>query len=228
MKFTSALIEAASGSLGGMTFSHNRGGQYIRGRAVPTNPNSVLQQAVRGYMSQLAAAWHDTLTAAQRLAWDAYGENVGVLDRLGKTIYLTGQNHYIRSNVPRLQAAATRIDDGPTTFNLGSEGTPSFAIDTANDEVDVTFVDTDLWVDEDDSHMLVYASIPNDQTRNFFKGPYQFIGSIDGDSVTPPTTPAAIALPQAIVAGQRNFFQVRTSRADGRLTPVFRGLGDAA
>ena len=211
-----------------MTFSHNRGGQYIRGRAIPTNPNSVLQQAVRAYMASLTANWANVLTAAQRTGWDTYGENVGVLDRLGKTIYLTGINHFVRSNVPRLQAAATQINDAPVIFNLGSENPPSFAIDTASDEVDVSFVDTDLWVDEDDSHMLVYASIPNDPTINFYKGPYQFIGTIDGDSGTPPTTPAAIALPQAIVAGQRNFFQTRVSRADGRLTPVFRGLGDAA
>ncbi len=228
MKYTSGVLAGASGSVGGLTFSHNRGGLYIRRRAIPTNPNTVLQQAVRAYMAGLTANWHNLLTPAQRASWNAYAENVGVVDALGQTIYLTGVNMFVRSNVPRLQAAVTQINDAPTTFNLGTESPPTFEIDTANDEVDVAFVDTDVWVDEDDSHMLVYGSIPKAQTIEFYKGPYQFLGKVDGDSSTPPTTPAALALPMAIVAGQRAFFQVRVSRADGRLTTVFRGLGDAA
>lgn len=228
MLFTSPVIASGSGSIAGMTFSRNKGGNYLRARAIPTNPNSSLQQAVRSAMSQLSVLWQDTLTAAQRLAWKTYAENVPLLNPLGQSRTVTALNMYIRSNVPRLQASLARVDDAPTTFNLGDYTSPSFAIDTANDEVDVTFDNTDGWANEDDSSMLVFGSVPNDPTIDYFKGPYQFLATIDGDSVTPPTSPAAIALPAAIVAGQRNFFRVIVSRADGRLSSDFRGSSDAA
>lgn len=228
MIFKSAIITQGSGSIGGMTFSHNRGGPYIRARATPTNPNTVYQQAVRAAMSQLSVLWQTILTAPQRTAWAAYAENVPVKNALGDNIFLTALNHYIRSNVPRIQTALPRVDDAPVIFNLGPYTQPSFAIDAASDEVDVSFTDTDEWANEDDAAMIVYGSIPKDETINYFKGPYRFLDNIDGDGVTAPTSPAAIALTQAIVAGQRNFFRIVVSRADGRLSADFRGQGDAA
>ena len=34
------IVGPLSGSFGGLTASHNRGGQYLRQRSTPTNPNS--------------------------------------------------------------------------------------------------------------------------------------------------------------------------------------------
>lgn len=225
----SALFEKASGSMGGITASRNKGGQYFRGRATPVNPNSPRQQAVRSFMSQLSVLWQDVLTAAQRAGWAAYAENVPVINRIGDQIFLTGLNHYIRSNVPRMQLdPGIRIDDAPIIFNLGDYTQPGFAVDTANDELDVSFQDTDEWANETGSHMLVYAAIPNDPTINFFKGPYQIKGNIPGDDGAAPASPAAIDLGHVIAAGQRQFARIRVSRVDGRLSTSFRGFGDAA
>lgn len=228
MLFTSPVIAEASGSIAGITMSRNKGGNYMRARSIPTNPNTSLQQAVRAAMSQLTVLWQDTLTVAQRAAWATYAENVPLLNPLGQARNVTALNMYVRSNISRIQAGEPRVDDGPTTFNLGEYTSPSFAIDTASDEVDVTFTDTDTWANEDDAAMLVYGSTPKDPTIEYFKGPYQLLGVIQGDSTTAPTSPAAIALPQAIVAGQRAFFRAIVSRADGRLSSDFRGSADAA
>jgi len=151
-----------------------------------------------------------------------------MLNALGDSVHVTGLNMYVRTNAAYLQAGFTRIDDAPTIFDKGSFTQPTFAIDTVSDEVDVSFDNTDDWANEDDATLLVYASIPKAPTVNFFKGPYNLIGSVDGDSVTPPTSPAAIALTQAVTAGQRLFFKVVVIRADGRRSDVFRGQADAA
>lgn len=228
MKFKSAAFTQASGSVGGMTFSHNAGGLYVRARSIPTDPASVRQVAVRNAMTQVSAAWIDTLTQAQRDAWETYAANVPLVDRLGDPINVSGLNMYQRTNVIRLQSSLGRLDAAPIIFNLGSFSDPSFAIDTAADEVDVTFVDTDTWANEDDSSMIVFGSLPQNQTINFFKGPYRVLGTIDGDSITPPTSPAALSLSVPVSAGQRDFFRVRVSRADGRLSGEFRGTAVAA
>lgn len=228
MKFTSPIITAGSGSVAGLTASRNKGGLYFRARAVPTNPNTPKQQAVRTFMAGLVDDWTSSLTSAQRDGWAVYALNVPKLDALGNLIFLTGQQWYIACNLPRLQAGLGSVDDAPGVYNRGSYTEPSFSIDTANDEADITFENSDAWANEDDSSMLVYASRPQNPSINYFKGPYQFAGTIDGDAMTPPTSPAAITLPFPVAAGQRVFLRVQVSRADGRLSGSFRGYGDAA
>ena len=228
MKFKSIIITQASGSVAGITFSRNRSGAYVRQRAMPTNPNSPQQQAVRAALSQLSILWQDTLTPAERTAWQTYADNVPVTDRIGESIFLTGLNHYIRSNVGRLQAVQPRVDAAPVIFNLGDFTAPGFELDQASAEVDVTFTDTDEWANEDDAAMFIFGSVAKDPTINFFKGPYRLLGSIEGDSITPPTAPAAITVNGAIAVGQRMFFRAIVSRADGRLSSDFLGQADAA
>lgn len=226
MKFKSALITEASGSIGGMTASRNRGGQYFRARAIPVNPNSPQQQAIRGFVASLTSLWNGTLTPGQRDTWDQYALNVPLPDKLGEPRNVGGLAMYVRSNVPRLQGALPRVDDAPAIFNLGAFTNPSFGtFAEATDDFAVTFSAADEWANEDDSAMLVLGSRPTNPTINFFKGPYRFAGLIAGDVALPPTSPATIVNPFGFVAGQRIFVQIRVSRADGRLTLPFRGTG---
>jgi len=228
MKFKSAIITQASGSVGGLTFAHNQGGLYTRARSIPTDPGSSYQVAVRNIVGQLVAQWANTLSAAQRAAWAVYAENVPLTDVFGDPKYRSGINHYVRSNTPILQAGLSQVDDGPTVFSLPDMTAPSVGFDATADEIDVTFDNTDDWANEDDAAMLVYCSRPQNASREFFKGPYRYAGKIDGDSVTPPTSPAAIALPFAVEAGHKVFALIRVVRADGRLSTPFRGSAIAA
>jgi hypothetical protein len=228
VKFLSQVLASASGSVGGITFSRNRFGPYTRRRAIPTNPNSPQQQAVRGFVNALANLWINTLTLAQRTAWEDYAANVTLIDALGQPINVTGMNMYVRSNTTRLQAALPRVDTGPVIFNLGEFTNPSFGFDAAATEIDVTFDDTDDWANEDDAAMIVYGSRPQNPTINFFKGPYQYADSILGDSITAPTSPAALTSKFAVSAGNRAFVKIAVSRADGRLSMPFRGYALSA
>lgn len=228
MIFKGTLIGAASGKLAGSVFSHNKGGQYIRQFVVPTNPNTTSQNQVRAYMANLSARWGSILTQSQRDGWIDYAANVPQINALGDEIFVTGLNQYVRANVPRLQAALARQDDAPTIFDKGEFTVPTFGIDAANDEIDVTFTNGDLWANEDGAAMLVYTSRPKGVGVNYFTGPYQFAGSILGDSGTPPTSPAAISLPQNFTAGQKGFVRVTVTREDGRLATPFRDSAIAA
>lgn len=227
MKFKSSIFAQSSGSLAGTVFSHNKGGQYVRNRSTPTNPNTPQQQLIRGLVGGLSNLWTNTLTAAQRAAWDTYAENVTLLNALGEPINVTGLNMYVRSNTARLAAALSRIDAAPTVFNTGDFTPPTFALDEPNDEVDVTFDNTDAWANEDDAAMLIYTSAPQGLAVNFWKGPYRFAGRIDGDSTTAPTSPAAITLATPVATGQRIFVRAIVVRADGRVSLPFRGQADA-
>lgn len=229
MIFKSSLIESGSGSIGGVTLSRNRGGMYLRGRSVPVNPNTPQQQAVRSATAQLSSLWGNFLTPAQRAGWDLYAENVELPNSLGDPRNVGGLAMYNRANVSRIAsgiAGLTRVDDAPIIFDLGDVG-PLTVIDAtaATNIVSIGFTDTDLWVDESGSALLVYTSRANNASINFFKGPYRFAGAVEGDDTVPPTTPAAITAAFNIDVGNRVFVFARVSRADGRLSTPFRGTG---
>ena len=221
--FKSHLVSQASGSVGGTTYAHNAGGLYMRARSIPVNPNSAQQQAVRGLMASLVSAWSDILTPGQRATWDLYAFNTPLTGPLGDPRNVSGLNMYVRSNLPRLQAGATRIDQGPAIFNLGSFTEPSFTVTESTDLAAVTFDNTDAWANEDDGHAFVYLSRPFGLAINYFKGPFRYADSIDGDAVTAPTSPASIALPFPAEADQQVGMKFSVSRADGRLSSPFRG-----
>jgi hypothetical protein len=220
MKFLSQVYTQASGSVGGLTYSHNSGGMYTRARRTPVNPATAEQQAVRNYLSQLSAAWSQTLTDAQRLAWDAYALAVPMMGKLGQPINIGGLGHYIRSNVPRLQAGLTRVDAGPTVLVLPDFTAPVITV-TAETTASVAYTNSDDWAGEAGGAMLIYASRETNPSINFFKGPFRYAGKVAGAG-TPPTSPYTATLPFACATGNKIHFQVRVCRADGRLSSPFR------
>lgn len=216
MKFTSQIVAGASGSIRGLVASHNKGGQYFRGRTIPTNPNSSFQQAVRNNLSVLQTRFLSTLTAAQRAAWATYAENTPVTDALGNSIKLTANQWYVACNSLRLQASVAVVDAGPTTFGLPTFTTPVPTIVAAGTTVSLAFTNTDAWANAAGGYLLLFASRPQNATINFFKGPYRFAGKVTG-AATPPTSPAVITLPFPIgPAGSKMFFRSVVITADGR------------
>jgi hypothetical protein len=212
-----------SGSIGGTTASHNRFGQYFRQRTSPVNPNTARQQAVRNFFATLMSDWSNVLTQAQRDAWNLYGSSVSWLNAVGAEVFLTGAEHYLRSNLPRVQTGDPTVNDGPTIFTLpGADPTFAPTISEASQLISVTFDNTLAWANEDDAMMAITMSQPRSPGRTFIGPPYRFAGAISGDSVTPPTSPTTIATPYAATEGQKVEVLARISRADGRLSQFFR------
>jgi len=117
------------GSVGANTFSHNRGGDYVRRRVSPTNPNSTRQQTMRTILAGLAAAWSQILTANQRAAWNVWAANQAKEGPLGNSINLTGINGFIWCNSHILDASDARRDDPPAQVAPGPLDT--FAVDVS-------------------------------------------------------------------------------------------------
>lgn len=215
MKIASAIATQISGSVGGLTGSHNRGGMYFRGRAIPTNPNTPRQQAVREDVGQLSNAWNNILTDAQRAAWNLYAANVPMVNPLGASTLRSGFNHYIRSNGPRLQAGLTRIDAAPVVFNLGSTPILDNLVADPGDTYTVLGQIPSPAVITD--QLLVWIGRPCSLGRTFFRGPYRF-GSVTAFAVDGTAEPTGVASPYAFSLGQRVFIRARVSLTDGRLS----------
>lgn len=222
---TGGGVATISGSIGGITYSRNRGGAYARNRTIPINPGSARQQTVRFALASLGARWVEVLTDAQRAGWETYAENVHLPNSLGQLRNVGGIGMYNRSNVPRISSIApvlTVIDDAPTIFDLGTFTEPAAdSVDAAADTVTWSFNPADEWATAVGGAMYVYGSRPQNSSINFFKGPYQIIASIPG-AVVPPTSPQIINLAFPVAVGNKVFFRANVSRLDGRLASSFR------
>ena len=221
VKYGGGIVQM-SGSVAGNTHARNRFGNYIRARTKPINPNTAKQVLVRACVANLSARWAQTLSAAQRAAWDLYGASVAMKNKLGETVYLTGYNHYIRSNSWFARMGRTLVDDGPTVFELPAQDpTMSITISEATQQVTMTFDDTLDWCSEDDSMLVILQSQGQNPQRNFFAGPWTGRSAKVGASGVPITSPMDYASITVVSELQRVWAKFRILRADGRLSEAF-------
>lgn len=219
MLIESAIMTRGSGSVGGLTVAENAGGLYMRARVTPTNPSTPQQSDVRAAAGELTNRWANVLAQSQRDAWDLYAFNTPLVGPLGASRTVSGQNMFVRGNLQRAVAGSPLADNAPTDFNLSSFTLiTGFSADSGAQSFGFSFTNTDDWANEDDASMWVFLSRPQQISINYFTGPYRFAGQVDGDAITPPTSPAAIPVPFVITAGQRLFGRVLVSRVDGRLS----------
>ncbi len=223
VKFGGGIVQM-SGSIGGDTFARNRYGNYVRARTKPINPNTARQITVRTSMAFLTQRWSATLTAAQRTAWNLYGSSVTMKNKLGENTFLTGFNHYIRSNMIRKQTSTALIDAGPTVFELPAQD-PTYAI-TASEATQVVSNAFDVamdWATEDGAYIYFFQGSPQTAQRNFFGGPWRISGALAGVDPGPLVSPKDRPAVFAIAELQHLWGYARISRADGRLSEPFRG-----
>ena len=211
---------AASGKLGALVASHNKGGQYLRARTTPTNPNTVQQQAVRNAVRTLGPRWVETLNEDQQGAWETYAANVTLPNRLGDQMHVSGLSMYIRSNVSRLQAGLDIVDDAPVIYDLGAApaiGAISIgANELAGATGTITLAGENAWAADADNALLVYVSRPQNPTKIFFKGPYRLAGEATQVGTTSDYT---FGMPfETNGSNNQNFFTMRVAYADGRLS----------
>ena len=211
-------ITQMSGSLAGTVFARNRYGNYTRPRTKPVNPRSSNQIVIRSALSYFTQRWHDTLSAAQRTGWNSYAAAVAMKNRLGETIYLTGFNMYLRTNIVRKQLGQTTCDDGPTVISLPEKDTALvLTASVAANKLSIAWTDDLPWTGIADSVMGIWMGVPQLATRNFFNGPWRLAGSWPGDDET---NPYLMAAPFTLILGQKiwAYSRISTGPTDSRLS----------
>ena len=221
VKYGGGIVQM-SGSIAGNTFARNRSGNYVRARTKPVNPNSLGQSNVRDALSALSEDWRTELDAGQRLAWQVYANAISMKNRLGESIFLTGFNHFIRSNTELLNHKGVFIENGPTDLSLPTKDT-LFACtgSVAAQLVSVAFDAAQTWNHVTGGHMWIYVGQPRAATRLFFAGPWKFGTGLDGNTATPLTSPKTFVPPYVLILGQVVTCYARIQTVDGRISEPF-------
>jgi hypothetical protein len=214
-----------SGSVGGVVAGHNKGGQYLRNRSIPVNPNSTRQQAQRNGFGAAAISWR-SLTAGQRAAWESYASLTPVINRLGESITVSGFNMYQRTNAFLLGVGLAAITAAPPTpglSSLGTPATPAFIASVANG-LSFGTVGADA---TGATYGIAQYGPPLSPGVNFYRGPYSLFASgitfvSTGFATEPQTvTPGRYG---ALVAGEIRPIRVRSMDADGRISNTVEGI----
>lgn len=219
--FSGVGISAASGSLGGSTFSHNANGPYVRLKGNPVNPSSPLQQQVRNQFTAAATSWA-TLTDVQRASWVAFANAIVFKDPLGQDYKLNTYQHYVRSYLAMIDAGLTPVQTGPSVLTL-PEADPSFSVVASEGTqlLSVTFDNTLAWANEDGGGMRIGHSLPVGGSRNFMSQHYRNTGTVAGSGTTPPTSPDTQAAQFTLAQTQKTAVSGLILRADGRVSEPF-------
>lgn len=191
------ILGELRGSIGANTWSHNKGGDYVRQRGTPTNPNSTRQQSVRSILSTLAAGY-GALTAVQQESWKTWAQNNPRQDPLGNSYTLTGLQAYISVNAKLSDAGLTLLTSAPAGQQSTEEVGPTVTFTSAT-AISVAFTGSA----PTGSCLEVWCTKP----QNGGGDPNFDQATLVGYSAANPTTPVAMTLPFSVQTGQTmNFF----------------------
>lgn len=205
------ILGNISGSVGANTWSHNKGGPYIRRRTVPTNPTTLRQTSVRSYLANLSALWQ-TLTTLQQSSWSAYANNHPVLNRQGVSIRLPNMSWYIGLNSRLLDIGAAPVSSAPVSAS--PQAVTSASMSVSSNIATVTFVPPL----PSGSRILLKMAKPGSPATS----PNEHSAARVGVSTANATSPATIALTRNHPAGLTANYWVYVQDTFGRLSAGVR------
>lgn len=195
MRYKSNFVFDLRGSLGGLTASVARGGVgYLRERVTPTNPQTLLQTAIRTAVSSASAAWQFVLTEAQQQAWWDLAGLIGGTQQ-GKTLFSkVNQPRIYANNTGRITdeggtpAAGTLalIDDAPGGLAVSGTVPQGVTIDDSDNALKIATIPAGEWnadaQEGEESVVYVFVSGPQPPSRFSRAFPYQIVAAMKVES----------------------------------------------
>jgi len=183
IKFGAGISEMR-GKEGGVIYSRNAYGAYIKAKISPVNPQTQKQLGQRSLMGNIAQAW-STLGSGDQASWDSLGAQVTRVNRFGDSTTYTGFSLFMRLNRNLSACGEDLIETAPSlpeipVLTLGSL-TANATVPTLTIGYAPTPVPTGM-------AMLLYVTNNILTGRRFVKNFYRLI------SVVPATTAEAYVL----------------------------------
>jgi len=216
-------VASVSGSVGGTVFSRNRGGAYMRNRAVPITSTTSYALAAKTRLADASQDWQG-LTAAQRASWRALADSQPVINSLGAQVRLTGHQLYVGVNSRLAADGQSAITDPPIIPAPDPLTSMSATYDIGTGAMEITFAPTPLPAGV---KLWILAALTNSPGINFVQNLLRFIGTSAAAQASAYDYETLItARLGAPVVGQQVHLQVATfDTATGLLSGVLRADG---
>jgi len=207
-----------SGSIGDNVYSHNKGGTYVRRRAVPVISASVKASQFKAILGSVSSEWNTTLTTSERTAWSQWAEQNPIMNRLGTPIEKTGQQAFVGLNTRLVQSGLVIVPDPPQSVAPVGYATLTATL-TAPTSFSVAYTDPLAGGQK----MLVWATLPNHAGVNPNVNQARLIGYSAADdpdpvAITSPYPGAAGDVVQVWCQRMGTDGQVSAMQSAGRIT----------
>lgn len=137
----SAIVSEVRGKEGGIIFSRNTYGAYIKAKVSPTNPQTIYQQVQRGTFTNIAQNWR-VLTDPQKAAWVSLGQQVTRVNQFGDQTAYTGFSIFMRINRNRVLTNQSLLTVAPAPPTLAVLSFASFNATAGTPTMTITFTPT--------------------------------------------------------------------------------------
>ena len=212
-KMLSQIATIIRGSMGGITYTANRGGSIIaRARVCPVNTKTDPRDQIKGNFRSVIAAWEDA-TEETRDGWDQYAQSITKNGPISTRAY-SGREAYVATMVymknlySKGVIGTDPVDTPPTSFGqvpisikgyttLTAPGTGFTVI--GKNEADVAV------------NVVIATTGPVPATRHTFKGPWlpETFGAANVDAGNPISIPV-----NGLVLDDWCFVKIRAVPAD--------------
>lgn len=206
IKFTAFLAEAR-GKLSGTVFSKNRGGNYVRTKVTPVNPQTSDQVAQRNRLSTYSQNFR-ALGASAIAAWNTAVANFTNTDIFGDIKTPAGINLYTRLNMNLDLAGQSAI----TTPPVPAGADPVIITGVTSDVSSSLFTIASAAAAVPAGHTLIIEATPQlSPGKSFVKSEFRVIDTAAAAATFPIAAGSAyIAKFGAPIAGQKVFCRVKT------------------
>lgn len=167
----SALVSDVSGKLNGSVAARNLGGNYLRNKITPLNPQTAYQMARRGAFGSVAGLWRG-LTFAQVTAWNGAAKEFPYTDQFGDTRYLSGFSLHQKLNTNLSLISRPALADPPVPMEIpqGEVLSVVFQNDTETFNVTAGFANEPI-----PGFVAIYATKGMPVGKSFVKNEYRLI-----------------------------------------------------
>jgi len=168
----SAPVSGLRGKVGGVIYSANKSGPYLKTWGKGSNPATILQTTQRNALVQMSQAWATT-SAAQKAAWATYAALPAqqLTNSLGEAYYVSGFAWFVTMNMARRQNGQTVALAAPVlatpaasvltnvrAFETASAGTTNILVPAGSPNINATNV-IHAWLVNSIGH-IEQASVP--------------------------------------------------------------------
>lgn len=198
-----SVVADIRGSVGEETYGRNPGGIFVRARTPPGQPPSDERDERQAALTAISQAWSATLSDAQRSTWRTYAQANLLPDRFGRPKAMSGICHFIRCNAQRY-----RVSHAITALVAPDQppGPPPPFDFTAHEQfarIKFKLSTFDYRGNPDGLYLYWYAGHQFGAGRNFYNGPWRYLGSNHRAAGAWDTSPWQYAHPWGLTTGKK-------------------------
>lgn len=168
-------VAAVSGSIGGTTFSHNRGGQYMRRRAIPTRVTSVAALAQKARIAGMSAAY-GSITDLQKASWVTWAQQAPMVDKLGQQFTMSGHQAFVRINARLIACADAPLVDPPCVAAPAALQSLTGTWDIGLGTFEIAFTETPLAAED---RLVTWGAVVDSPGVNYVENLYKQVDISD-------------------------------------------------